>query len=261
MKININETQVQNPLQQKKITICLSYYNQGKELLLNHINEWKQYPQKDKFSFFIIDDCSEIPVEKILKDIELSDLDVHIYRVEEDLYCNIAGVRNLGAKECKTEWMMIIDMDTLLPKELSNKLLDLTEGKGISLTLKIKILANKRDVSYRFGVIRNGKVKPHPAVCLVKTKVYWEIGGCDEDLVGHYGQTDRIFWYRAIGKINIIIMENLILETIEEASAKEASGNKLIKDKKHNSLLFAKKDKTQKWSTDHIRFKWRKVVT
>jgi len=254
MRIDIDKTFLQPHFQQKKITICLSYYNQKKELLLKHINEWKQYPQKNKFSFFIIDDCSKIPVEKILRDIELLDLDIHIYRIEEDLYYNIAGVRNLGAKECKTEWMMIMDMDTLLPKELSNKLLDLTKGKGIPLKERIKISKNKKSVVYKFGVINKNKVS-HPAVCLIKTEDYWKIGGCEEDLVGNYGKTDTIFWYRSIGKITLITMKKLILKNIPEAE-----GDTSMIDREPNLKLFNEKKKTNKWSTDYIRFKWKKVV-
>ena len=69
---------------------------------------------KKLFTFFIIDDCSKKDTLQILKDYDLSDLNISIYRVLDDLVCNIAGVRNLGATECQTEWMVILDMDTLL---------------------------------------------------------------------------------------------------------------------------------------------------
>ena len=38
---------------------------------------------------------------------------------------------------------------------------------------------------------------------LLRKKDYWNVGGCEEDLVGNYGQTDPIFWYRAKGKLKI----------------------------------------------------------
>ena len=85
----------------KLITVNLSYYNQPKDVLMQHINNWKKFPEhiKKQFTFFIIDDCSKKPVIDLLKNEDLKDLDLHIYRVKKDLYCNIAGVRNLGATE------------------------------------------------------------------------------------------------------------------------------------------------------------------
>ena len=95
----------------KKITINLSYYNQV-DVLRRHILGWKQWPKKllDEFSFCIIDDCSKIHASEIVRGIGYDDIDLSVYRVEKDLYCNIAGVRNLSAQECKTPWMMILDI-------------------------------------------------------------------------------------------------------------------------------------------------------
>ena len=84
---------------EKIITVNLSYYNQPKNILMEHINNWKSFPKeiKDLFRFFIIDDASKISIEELLKTENLEDIDIHLYRVKQDLYCNIAGVRNLGA--------------------------------------------------------------------------------------------------------------------------------------------------------------------
>lgn len=39
--------------------------------------------------------------------------------------------------------------------------------------------------------------EPHPAVMLASKDSYWTVGGCDEDLVGNYGQTDLLFLWKA----------------------------------------------------------------
>lgn len=39
--------------------------------------------------------------------------------------------------------------------------------------------------------------EPHPAVMLASKDAYWAVGGCDEDLVGNYGQTDILFLWKA----------------------------------------------------------------
>ena len=93
----------------------------------------------------------------------------------------------------------------------------------------------------------------HPAVCLIRKEDYWNIGGCEEDLVGHYGHTDPIFWYRANGKIKVkqCTKEFLLYEPEGESDINRSTG--------HNANLFREKQKTGKWSTDFIRFKWEKI--
>lgn len=230
----------------KKITINLSYYNQD-EVLKDHINLWKSYSGeiKEQFSFCIVDDCSKIPADEVLSGIDLSDLDIHIYRITDDLYCNIAGVRNLSATVCKTDWMVILDMDTMISKELAESMLILisaTSGNCFKFNRTVPSDKNHE---------KNNQI--HPAVCLLRKEDYWSVGGCEEDLVGHYGQTDPIFWYRARDKIKVHIMQNLYLDYMPEGEAE------INRDRTHNANLFEQKKKSNSWSTDHLRFKWKQL--
>ena len=230
----------------KLITIQLSFYNQS-EILKRHIRQWSAFPDsvKEKFSAFIMDDCSKTPADEVLAAMDLSGLDISIYRVEEDLYCNIAGVRNLGAKECQTEWMLVLDMDTMISSDTAMKMLRKAEASGPGM-------------AYRF----NRRVKDighekhhlvHPAVCLIRKKDYWEAGGCDEDFVGNYGYTDPGFWYRAKDLIKVEECHDIYLDYIPEGQAN------INRDRKKNDKLFRSKKKSGDWSTDYIRFKWTKV--
>ena len=228
----------------RKITINLSYYNQEK-VLIDHINFWKSYPSETKkqFSFCVVDDCSKTPADEALSGIDLSGLDINIYRVTEDLYCNIAGVRNLAATVCETEWMVILDMDTMVSKELAAQMLDLTYTQPGNC--------------FKFNRRVNNHIKnnqTHPAVCLLRKDDYWSVGGCEEDLVGHYGFTDPSFWYRARGKLKINERRDLFLDYIPDGEAD------IQRDTSHNSRLFEYKKTTNSWSNDFIRFKWEKIV-
>ena len=234
-----------------KITICLSYYNQT-ELLKEQILSWKSFPDylKKIYTFFIIDDCSKKDAQEVLKDLDLRDLDLHIYRVTEDLYCNIAGVRNLGAKECKTEWMIILDMDTFIPSLMSEQLLQIINNPLPNTAYKFN-----RDIRNDPKMLAKNPsgFKPHPAICLIKKDDYWKIGGCEEDLVGHYGYTDPSFWYKSQGKINVQILNNIFLKHNSEGEAD------IIRDTSHNEKLVEEKKKHNNWSTDYIRFNWIKL--
>ena len=224
------------------ITVNLSFYNQN-DVLVKHVLGWKSWSKelKEKFSFCIIDDCCKTKAVDVLSEIDLSDLNLSIYRVQEDLVCNIAGVRNLSAQECKTEWMVILDMDTLISEELASSMIELCRApKGSCFKF------NRRVPSNPYHPKNN---QPHPAVCLLQLEDYWDVGGCEEDLVGHYGQTDPIFWYRASNVLTVHFRSDMYLDYIPEGEAV------INRDTSHNQKLFEEKRRTHNWSTDFVRFK------
>lgn len=231
------------------LSICLSYYNQPKDILMKHINCWKNYPEqiKNRIDFIIVDDCSKIEVKELLKDEDLKTLNLHLYRVEDDLYCNIAGVRNLSATECKTKWMLIIDMDTLIEEEMIKQVFELMNKDIEKHAYKFnrKVPSNKNHIKH---------LKIHPAVCLIRKEDYWRIGGCEEDLVGHYGGTDPSFWFKATNIIKVIECEKIYLTYIPEGESD------IVRNTEHNYKLLNEKRITKKWSTDYLRFKWHKVI-
>ena len=98
---------------------------------------------------------------------------------------------------------------------------------------------------------KNGQ--PHPAVCLLQLEDYWDVGGCEEDVVGHYGQTDPIFWYRASNVLTVHFRSDMYLDYIPEGEAV------INRDTSHNQKLFENKRRTHNWSTDFVRFKWEKM--
>lgn len=233
----------------KMITINLSYYNQDKEIVLKHLKYWNSFDPKIKefFTFFIIDDCSKIPINNIITKQDINDLDVVLYRVEDDLYCNIGGVRNLGAKECSTPWYVIIDMDTIIDPELGYNILKLAlENMDNNFAFKFnrKVLNNSNHP-------KNNHL--HPAVCLIRLCDYWNIGGCDEDLVGFYGFTDPHFWERSKGILKIIEKKNLYIEYDDRGEAD------INRDFSRNERLVHEKIRNNSWSYNFVRFKWHKI--
>tara|TARA_B110000977_G_scaffold184865_2_gene249059 strand:- start:1528 stop:2223 length:696 start_codon:yes stop_codon:yes gene_type:complete len=229
------------------ITFCLSYFNQV-EVVKQHIKTWLNYDDilKKSIKFIIIDDCSKTVIDSIVKEIDLSSLDIQIYRVIDDLVCNIGGVRNLSAQKCTTPWMLIIDMDTLVSETMAYQLVELAkkDKKHIAYKFNRKIENNTRHCKHN---------KMHPAVCLIRQDDYWNVGGCDEDLVGHYGQTDPMFWYRAKGKIDVIEMKNIYLDYLDKGESD------IVRDKSHNKKLFEKKKRSKAWSTDYIQFQYVQI--
>ena len=93
----------------------------------------------------------------------------------------------------------------------------------------------------------------HPAVCLIRTNDYKRIGGCEEDLVGHYGYTDPCFWQRSIGKVRVINLRDIKLQYLDEGEAD------IERDTSHNLKIYQERVSKQNWSKKKLRFNWIKL--
>jgi hypothetical protein len=233
----------------KLITVCLGYYNQNKSMVLKHINSWKKYPKsiRDLFKFYIIDDGSKINCKDLLKDIDMNDISIHIYKIKKDIFWNIPGVINLGAKQCKTPYYIILDMDTLISTKMACQLINLAKhniDKNIAFKFNRKVVDNPNHP-------KNHKI--HPCICLIRIKDFWEIGGFDEDLVGNYGSNDRFFFHRAKNIIKLKIMKNIFLKYYTEGETNT------IRDITKNREKVNNKIKNNFIPTKHVRFEWKRV--
>ena len=81
--------------------------------------------------------------------------------------------------------MVILDMDCFVPEETAIGMLVLSE-KGGNNAYKFT-----RRVVENTSHPKHGD--PHPAICLIRKEDYWNVGGCEEDLVGRHGFTDPSF--------------------------------------------------------------------
>ena len=233
----------------KELTFVITFYNQ-QAILKKHISFWKKISpkHKEKTSFLIVDDCSKKSALDVLKnEQDIDDLDIHLYRVKEDLFCNIAGVRNLGFQQMQTGWGLLLDMDTLVDNDMMNGIFNILTTQ----TLRHYAYKFNRKVPNNPHHVKNGQF--HPAVTLIRREDYWFVGGCEEDLVGNYGYTDPSFWWRARGKIKVIFCKNIFLTYDPEGECE------MVRNTFHNRQLFEKKKKDNNWSTDFIRFNCEKL--
>lgn len=234
----------------KLITISLSYYNQSEIAVRRHLDLFDSYLSsiKELISVILIDDCSKVPVENLVSLDNYGDIDLSIYRVKEDLFCNISGTRNLAASLCSTPYLFILDMDTCIDNQLMQSSLFLA---------KCNIHENKVFKFTRFVPAdhkHEKHLKPHPAVCLIRQRDYWNIGGCEEDLVGNYGYTDPCFWQRAKGKAKVHILKKPYLFYHPDGECN------IVRDNSKNRKIFIDRCKNNNWSGKYLRFSWEKVT-
>ena len=225
-----------------QLSFITTYYNQH-EMLQKQIALWESYSDeiKEKLQFVVVDDGSEIPA---LNFIDNPNINLAIYRITKDIYCNIPGAVNLGAKECETEWMFKHDIDHLLSEESVEKMIELMPNKG------------KVYKFYRHnGTEISNSNKIAPGQFMIRVKDFWKIGGWDEDFCGNYGQNDPAFFWRSQGIIET--EERYDINMVIDSDGETPSINRT--NREHNIKLFEEKKRTGNWSDEFLRFEWEKV--
>lgn len=160
------------------------YYNQHRCLPL-HIEFWKKWGDKQKrdTEIILIDDCSPTPLDTSLLD--GLDLDIKVYRVMEDLFWNVSGVKNLGFKLAKYDWVITADFDNMVTSDMLFFLqnLDYTD-KHVMYWPYLNYPSIKRPNRIR---------EPHVNSYVMNKQFYWETGGYSEAFVGSHGYEDSFF--------------------------------------------------------------------
>lgn len=226
----------------KLIDICLTYYNQGRALQ-DHIHYWKQYSQEslDQINFIVIDDGSQLnPAKDNIKN--HSGLDLQLYEIEQDIHWNVGGARNLAFTKAKGEWLLQLDMDTLLSAQAAEQLIVFAATEA------------RKDAFYKFNQDFDGI---HPGVILINKESFWQTGGHDEDFCGHYGSTDVHISERFVHELGF---ENITLKDIILERHLVGQVEIIPKAPKRNIDLFRHKKKLRNWSTDIIRFDWKQII-
>jgi len=240
---------------QKKLTILLLYFNDDNHLS-HQVNSWQQYSSEvlNQIQFLIVDDgtSKRKSAESFFKRnmVKKNFLDLRLLKINQSINWNIGGARNLGFFEAYSDWVFMIDGDTIVkPKTIEFVLRNLQSPTNVYIFFE-RIRADRKTD------------KPHPAVMLLAKESYWKNGGCDEDFVGNYGYTDPHFRYRLGLELSLnmikfsIIMKRKNIPPLEELSKTIAchqafqcsdSGlsEQLSRNTNPNKILFEEKKKNK----------------
>lgn len=243
----------------RKITLILPYYR-SPLMLLQHLQVIEDYPPW--IWTVVIDDCSKEPASEIVQKGD----PVSLYRIDTDIPWNREGARNLGAHVAKTDWIIQIDIDHVLPAKCADSLLD--------FILAVEFIGKCR--WYRFPRFRVGKadetrkkdaipqdqeygqIKPHIDSYLCTKELYWKVGGYNEDYSGCLGGGGQFLkLMKLVAGEPELLPEDVYLEVHTRYSVPDASVDDLSRDKtefKRRRKLYGSKR-----AENPLRFKWHMV--
>ncbi len=162
----------------RELTLIMAYY-ENHTMLQKQLHQIRSYDRKvlKNLKLIIVDDGSPKTPARFDSD---PACEASIYRMLVDVRWNQDACRNLGVHHAKTDWIMMTDMDHLIPAETIYEIMTCTLNP---------------DCACRFARVSAPAMepyKPHPNSWLMTKKLYDSFGGYDERLAGWYG-TDGDF--------------------------------------------------------------------
>ena len=191
------------------ISLVFAYYENPSMLEL----QWKeiaQYPAsvKQKLEVLIVDDGS--PTHPAAEVPRPQNLPKHsIFRLNRDLRWNQDAARNIGANEAQSPWLLLTDIDHVVPEETLSHIIGMTKNRSVFYTFS--------RIKFATGEER----EPHPNSYFMTKELYWAIGGHDEDYAGIYGK-DFLFRQRAHRYTSEVVLQHTPLARVGSTLVSDA---------------------------------------
>lgn len=229
----------------KRVTLVLPYYC-NPQFLRQQLAWWGTYPEhlKALFSVILVDDGSPSPAWDVLTQCSPLPVSLRHFRIDVDVRWNWLAARNIGAHHAEPGWLLLTDMDHVLPESTLDAL-----------------VFGQHDASKIYGFSRiehtGEALAPHPNSWFLTRDMFWQMGGYDETLSGHYGTDGEIRIRIAATAPLQILRDRLVRHEYQGDSSTTAYQRKQPVDAKVKTLIAAR-DKG--WRPKTLSFPYREVT-
>lgn len=225
----------------KSVTFIYPYY-ENPRFLQRQLAGWAQYPEdlRAAISVILVDDGSPTPAQLP----QPTPLPMRLFRIGVDVPWNWLAARNIGAYHASDGWLLLTDMDHVVPVETARALVT-----GHHDPQRIYMLS-RRDP-------HGARLAPHSASYVLTRARFWATGGYDEALSGHYG-TDGEFRRRAWRTAPVTLLADVLErhEYVSDASTTRYA-RKLPADTQAIARLIAARSAT--WRPTVLSFPYAEV--
>lgn len=169
------------------LTMVLPYF-QNPGMFAEQQRVWMDYPAdlRARLHVIVVDDCSPKGLRPTRKTVTVHGLgSLRIYRLTEKKRWNWLACRNLGAKETRTEWVLLTDIDHVLPAEtLQHVLEDTLDPSRVYRFARVDA-----PHPWPYAIADCPPYKMHPDTWLMTRALFFDprVFGYDERLSGLYG--------------------------------------------------------------------------
>jgi hypothetical protein len=235
-------------------TLVMAYYeNAG--MLHEHARTWyRKLPSELARSLHVIvvdDGSPTAPAEHTARSIDWGFLgSFQLWRMGVDVRWNQDACRNVGVREAPTKWVLLTDMDHVVP---------------LATWERLMLRKLRKSEVYRFARVSAPKLAPyksHPNSWALTRDMYWQIGGYDETLAGNYG-TDGDFLVRARRVAELVELPEVLIryprEVIPDASTTTLE-RKSDADKRTINRLIRARSEDRHWKPLHFSFPCVRVL-
>lgn len=240
----------------RPVTLVMPYY-ENPSMLARQQDEWSRLPAdiRANLHVVVVDDGSpEHPAQPVWRDCGLAS--AQLYRCLVDVRWNWIFCRNLAVAQASTEWVLMTDIDHVIPAETWRRVM---EGP----------LEPRR--AYKFSRVdapdmtptldKRGQPKPHPNTWLMTRQMFDAVGGYDERLSGLYG-TDGEFRDRVSMRAEIVVLPEHVIrysrEVVPDASTTRYQ-RKAPSDRLNVARIVAQRNAARQ-ATKRLTFPWERVA-
>lgn len=175
---------------------------------------------------------------------------LEVFRIDVDVRWNQDAARNLGVNRSSTEWLLLTDIDHLIPETTIDRVV---RGK-----------LEPKNV-YRFSRVSAPDMapyKPHPNTWLMTRKMWDRIGGYDERFAGYYG-TDADFRDRVSLCADFIAMLKEPVVRVPREIIPDASTTTYGRKEEQDRINIVRIEKERalipNWRPQTLTFPWTRV--
>jgi hypothetical protein len=242
-----------------RVTLCLAYY-ENPTMLGRQLELLLSLPEdlRRQISLIVVDDGSPTaPAQEIMTGSRAFLPPDHgglagarLYRMGVDIAWNMDACRNLAAAEAETDWLLLTDMDHLIPEK--------TWRKALTADLKPGAV-------YKFARVSEPDLTPykqHPNTWLLTRQIFDKAGGYDERFAGWYG-TDGDFRNRVTAIAPVLNLKEPVIRVPREVTP-DASTTTLTRRSEENAAALdrikAERAKEKGWRPLRNRTPWSRVL-